>query len=369
MGKYSAKDSPAFDALVDSHLEHIADAVYSSIYAKHWKALVLFGEYGRGEGVPLAGANGEERPFGEYSLAVITRSPDPLIKRSLQNMSAHLSEELGLPVTLAPLLERSLKKCEFSLSNYEMEQGHRVVRGDQNILSKMPEFPLNRIPLSEGPRLLLNRGKLLLDMRCRLGTGKPLMREEHRRFIQIILKANLAFGDCALLLRGAYDPSFAVKKSRIDQIDLSGLGDAEGLAGAYRKAIHCMEHADFQPLETENLHVWLDETVGRFGDVFLWYERRRLNRSFRTPKKYAHAFPHLGTEGSRLKNAAHNLRTFGPLAPSVLCSHPRLRLYAALSLLLLSPSDRGEIRWILRSNQSTFEGLCEVFTSLYEKFS
>jgi hypothetical protein len=179
----------------------------------------------------------------------------------------------------------------------------------------------------------------------------------------------LAFGDCALLLRGAYDISTAVRRERIEEIALNGLPGGRDIAGAYRRAIDFKDRACFRPLETANLHVWLDETVRHFKEVFLWYERRRLNRTFRSPKKYAHAFPNLGKEGSALSNAAHNLRAFGPLGPATLFSHPRLRLYAALPLLLATQPNHEEIRWVLHSNQSTLEGLCEEFDSLHRKFS
>ncbi len=376
MGKYSVQGSPEFDALVDAHMERIAEVVYSSIYSKHWKALVLCGGYGCGEGTPLIqrpGVRGQkteaELPFNEYAFLVVTRLLDPLVKRSLKKMEFHLSEELGLPVVLRPRLECSLKRRDFSLCNYEIRQGHRVIRGNENILSKMPDFPPDRIPRSEGTRLLMNCGKRLLEMKLRLSTGRPLTREERYFCIKYIFKAHLAFGDCALLLRGAYDPSPAVRKERIQSIDLSGMPDGHGMAEAYLRAIAFKDCACFQPLETVNLHVWFDETIQRFKEVFLWHERRRLNRKFRTLEKYAHAFPNLGNEGSALKNAGHNLRAFGPAAFSTLFAHPRLRLYAALPLLLASHPDCDEIRWVLHSRQGTLEGLCEEFSVLLKKFA
>ena len=383
MGKYSVHGSAEFDALIDAHMERIAEVVYGSIYSKHWKALVLFGGYGRGEGTPLIQGSGVrsqgsevggqgsdvEQPFNDYGFLVVTNLLDPLVKRSLKKMGNTLSEELGLLVVLRPCLERSLKRSDFTLSNYEIKQGHRVVRGDENILSKMPDIPPDRIPLSEGTRLLMNRGKRLLEMKQRMSSGKPLTHEEHHLFIKYIFKAHLAFGDCALLLRGVYDISTAVRKKRIEEIALNSLPEGRDIAGAYRRAIDFKDRACFRPLETVNLHVWLDETVRHFKEVFLWYERRRLNRKFRSPKKYAHAFPNLGKEGAALSNAAHNLRAFGPLGPAALFSHPRLRLYAALPLLLATHTNHEEIRWILHSHQSTLEGLCEEFDSLHQKFS
>jgi len=122
-------------------------------------------------------------------------------------------------------------------------------------------------------------------------------------------------------------------------------------------------------LENANIHIWFSETAQRFHDVFFWYEQRRLNWKFSTVKKYAHSFPYLGKEGSSLKNTVHNLRAFGPGAFPNLTTHPRIRLYVAVLLLLADRIDPVDLRWILHSRQGTFEGLCEDFCTLQQRFS
>jgi hypothetical protein len=381
VGKYSVKGSPAFDARIDADMQRIADAVYASKFSNHWKALVLLGGYGRGEGSPLiqrAGVRDQgsgvresevELPFNDYDLIVVTDSLDPLLKRALKKLEKELSEEIGLPVDLYPYLDKALPRCEFSLLNYEMRYGHRVIRGDQKILDAMPDYPHDAIPLSEGTRLLMNRGKLLLDIKRRLARPDPLTQEEKETFLKFLFKADLAFGDCALLLRGAYDLSYVTKRSRLPEIDLSGLPDARAFVNAYSRAIDFKERVDFQTLENNNVHLRFTETVKRYEELFLWYERRRLNRKFHTLEKYAREFPNIGNEGSALKNAAHNLRAFGLRGLPFLAVHPRLRLYAALPLLLTKHADRDEIAWLLGSNRIGFEELCQVFYALQQRFS
>ncbi|MDK2857118.1 MAG: hypothetical protein PWQ29_842 [Verrucomicrobiota bacterium] len=369
MGKYSVNGSAAFDARIDTDMSRIAEAVYASEFSRYWRALVLLGGYGRGEGSPLIGPGGEELPFNDYDLIVVTDSMDPLLKRDLKKLEKKLSEEIGLPVDLYPYLKQKLPKCEFSLLNYEMKYGHRVIRGDKDILDAMPDYPHEGIPLSEGTRLLMNRGKLLLDVKCRLAQPEPLNAEERQCCLKFMSKADLAFGDCALLLHRAYDLSYTVKKERIKTISLSGLKEPHDLVHAYRAAVAFKERTDFQTLENSNVHQRFDETVRRYERVFLWYEQRRLNREFQTPEKYAGNFPNLGKEGSPLKNAVQNLRTFGAGAFPGLFTHPRLRLYAALPLLLTKQADLRRIRPLLNSSQDRFEELCAVFYSLQKRFS
>ena len=376
MGKYSVKGSPAFDARIDTDMERIANAVYASKFSRHWKALVLLGGYGRGEGSPLIQRSEDksqgsevELPFNDYDLIVVTDSLDPLLKKNLKQLEKTLSEEIGLPVDLYPYLKSALPRCEFSLLNYEMRYGHRVIRGDPKILDAMPAYAHDAIPLSEGTRLLINRGKLLLDIKRRLAQPEPLTNEERQRFIKFMFKADLAFGDCALLLRGAYDLSYTVKKERIETIDLTGLDEPRGVISAYQRAITFKERTDFQSLQNNNLHLRFAETLTRYEHVFLWYERRRLNRKFQTLEKYSHSFPNLGKEGSPLKNAVHNLRAFGPSGLKCGFAHPRLRLYAALPLLLIKQADREEIAWLLHSHAAGFEELCAAFYALQKRFS
>ena len=369
MGKYSIKGSPAFDARVDADMKRIADAVYASSFSGHWKALVLTGSYGRGEGSLMIDPSGQELPLNDYNLVVVTNSLYPLLMYSLEKLGKELSEEIGLPVDLRPYLAAALPKCEFSLLNYEMKYGHRVIRGNQTILDVMPAYAHDAIPRSEGTRLLMNRGRLLLDIKRRLARPETLTREEREQFLKFLFKVDLAFGDCALLLRGAYDPSYAVKRNRLPKTGLSGLDDARAFMDAYNRAIDFKERADFQALGNSNVYSRFTETLERYEEFFLWYERRRLNRKFKTVEKYAHAFPDLGNEGSPLKNAAQNLRTFGRGVLPCCLVHPRLRLYAALPLLLTKHADREEICWLLRSPQIGTEELCQAFCTLHEKFS
>ncbi len=437
MGKYSVKGSPGFDARIDADMEHIAAAVYASPFSKHWKALVLLGGYGRGEGSPMiqrSGVSGQgaegrgqgsevrgqrsevrgqraevrgqgaevrgqesevrgqrsevrgqraevrgqevrgqepetELPFNDYDLVVVTNTLDPLLKRALKKLEENLSEQLGLPVDLYPYLDTALPKCEFSLLNYEMRYGHRVIRGDQKVLAAMPAYAHDAIPLSEGTRLLMNRGKLLLDIKRRLALPEALTREERQRFLKFMFKADLAFGDCALLLRGAYDLSYVVKRHRLPETDLSGLENSRDFICAYQRAIDFKERADFQGLENSNIHLLFTETVLRYELFFLWYERRRLNRKFKTLEKYAYTFPDLGKEGSPLKNLIHNLRTFGTGGLLNGFAHPRLRLYAALPLLLVKQTNREAIRQLLCAHETGLEELSQVFYALQQRFS
>jgi hypothetical protein len=364
VGKYSTNGSAEFDALVDRQLKIIADEAWTSSYSKHWKALVLCGSYGRGDGTPVADNGSQERPFDGYELVLVTGRLTGLIRGAVQILQERMTAGLNLPVRISPLLVKDIRAGECSLDNYELKHGHRVIRGDDRVLKRMPDYRPEDIPLAAGTRRLMNSGCRLLEIKQRLSTGAPLCSAERRRFVRSILDANLAFGDCILLMRKSYSLSLAEKKEQLKTADLSGLYDARGIANAYSQTVDFIQSGDFKAYETVNLHIWLDETARNFRNVFLWYERRRLNRKFSEIKRYAHAFPNLGNEGAPLKNLAANLRAFGIRGLSTPFVHPRLRLYVATLLLLAEQVDPDALRWILLSYQGTFEGLYTGFCAL-----
>ena len=368
MGTYSIRGSERFDALVDQQMQRIADEAWTSSYSKHWKALVLTGGYGRGEGGMIVDKDGRETPFGDYQLAVVTTRNDALVRGALAHLEKRLTAELGLQVHLTPYLKSALSSCEFSLRNYELKYAHRVIRGPADILKRMPAYPHDLIPLTEGTRLLMNCGKLLLDIKTRLAGDKKLSEEERIRFTGYLLKTDRAFGDCVLLMRNEYDLSCAVREERIKTADFKGLDNPRGLTNAYLSTLSFMKTGNFRPYQTANIPLWLNEAEQRFLQVFLWYERRTLNRKFRSLKKYAKTFPELGNEGSRLKNAWINLRTFGLYALPALTIHPRIRLYPAIALLLDEVFDAPSIQRLLCSRNIAFPELCDDFRRLHSRF-
>lgn len=369
MTKYCTNGSASLDALMDRHMEQIADEVWTSSYSRHWKALILSGGYGRGQGTALTQKDGSQQPFDDYELVVVTSRDNTLIKGALAHLEKRLTAELGLPVHLRPCLKSRLPKCEFSLPNYELKYGHRVIRGDETILKKLPEYPHDSIPLTAGTRLLMNCGKLLLDIKTHAARNRQPTDQERTLFAKHIVKTTLALGDCALLMRNEYDLSSAVKKERIQTLDLNGVDNPRGFINAYITAIDFTQSGAVRYYENANLHLWLSETVQRYLDVFLWYERRTLNRKFRDLKKYAQTFPHLGNEGSPLENIRLNMNAFGLRAVPHMTIHPRMRLYPAVALLLDDTADSTLIQKLLASPNATYSELCDDFRALHQQFS
>jgi len=264
MGKYTIRGSGKLDAKIDSDLRRISEAA-----SPHARAGVLLGGYGRGEGTPFVNPDGLQSPFNDYDLVVVVDRLDGAVRQKFQSLEKQLTTELGLPVDLCPYLHSHLRKCEFSMLNYEMKHGHKVVWGGDGILGSMPAYPHDAIPLAEGTRLLLNRGKLLLDIQQRLALPEPLNDEERIRFIKFINKAWLAFGDCALLVERKYDILYAIKKERIPTIGSCPGSDA--VVAGYLQAVELKEWGNFQPLEDFDIAAGYETVRELFVHFLPWY--------------------------------------------------------------------------------------------------
>ncbi len=339
MPRYTLRGSPELDQRIDADLARVATALAATPEAPLFRGLVLLGGYGRGEGTPLI-RDGAQQPFNDYDLIVVsqplTRARRAQVQTCLRQLEERLTRDLGLPVDLCLYPANHLPGAEFSLLNYELKHGHRVVWGDPACLAALPTYPHNAVPLSEGTRLLLNRGKLLLDLRRRhRRTPIPnLSPAEREQTVKFIFKAWLAFGDCALLLGRRYPILYSEKKQLLNETDLAGFADAPAIVRDYRRAIDFKEWGDARVFDAFDLETELARTFAIFRAFFFWYESGRLGAPVSDTDTYAKQLLRAGREGCLGKALALNLVLFkarcltGPWP--WLAAHPRLRLYAAL---------------------------------------
>ncbi|MEI6890816.1 MAG: hypothetical protein V5783_01475 [Pontiella sp.] len=277
MSNYTLRGSEELDARIDADLEVITRTV-----APHCDAGILLGGYGRGEGTPFILPDGTQAPFNDYDLVVILDTVNPTVRIQCKALEKELTQQLGITVDLCPYARDALPSCEFSLLNYEMKYGHIALWGDEHILKALPNYSPNAIPPFEGTRLLMNRGKLLLDIKRRLAQNQPLSASERICFIKFIAKVHLAFGDAALLIAGQYHILYQIKKQRIARIGPTP--DRDYVMASYLSAIELKEWGDYQARAHENIGLQLAKTIEVFRRFLPWYQMQYKRRECSIPK-------------------------------------------------------------------------------------
>jgi hypothetical protein len=221
-------DGPArAEARIERDQTLVAEAVRRAIPADQLVALVLAGGYGRGEGGYRM--SGEAfLPYNDYDYFVVvdgSRSAARRIAHELGAVAHALEERVGVEVDFALLRASRLPRLEFTLMYAELQHGHRITCGRDDALSVMRPMPIDRIPLSEFTRLMLNRGSLLLMNQAQLSDGGPRTADELEQFSRYLDKALLACADARLAATGRYDPSYVVKRRRLESLRWSGSRD------------------------------------------------------------------------------------------------------------------------------------------------
>jgi len=325
----------------------IADSVQALLSPPEFRALVLMGGYGRGEGGYVV-RDGRPAPYNDYDYFVVVRGLDRNrrkgLERDLAVRARELGQAVGVEVDFALLREEALPAAEYSLMNAEMLWGHRVVAGDPDVLKAMPPMPFGRLPPGEITRLLLNRGALLLMNQKRLAEGGSLSAEAQEVCFKYLFKAVLACGDARLAGNQAYHPSYVKKRELLQSLDWAG---KEPFLVLYSQAWENKFHPDYGRYLGEDAAAWQERVVGVWLDTLLWFEQRRVGKDIADWGVYCSPSIPKGQGGKSwgvLRNAAITLRDFGPTEvlrhPRWSLRYPRERLISALPLLLSPHLDR-----------------------------
>ena len=340
MSKFTVKSGKVFDRLVKKQLEIAVKRCLDLPGSKLVKAIILMGSYGRGEGTALQTSTGL-KPFNDYDLVVVGKRMTEFRRRRFQKvlkkLEEEVSEELGITVDYFLHTVNSLKRADSSLMNYEMKNGHMVLYGAENILDIMPDY--KAVPLREATRLLLNRGKLLLDIQCTLNEYKCIPARFNLLYRKFLNKMVLAIGDSALLAFDKYDISYLEKRNLI--ASTHGMKSSYWLMREYKRAVDFKLSGD-QSFLPEDVEAYFYETKEYFAHFYYWLESKRLGDEIENYSKYWRVINSTKINKNfkqKARNFIVNVKEFGIEAlksPRWLLRHPRERLFAVFPILLKS---------------------------------
>lgn len=209
--KYTLVDSENVKKILDETLSSITKSIESLPCANAIESVILGGGYGRGEGGVFTDHDGIEKPYNDLDFFVFMTedaSSDTAkeIDSALENISKEYSVKLGIDVDFAPCRKpSSLGKVKNTLMFMDLKAGHKMIFGKKNTLDILPESDFEKIPRSEGARLMMNRAAGLLLAYEKIQDG--VFNDESSSFIiRNMMKAILTCGDALLINTSKYVP-------------------------------------------------------------------------------------------------------------------------------------------------------------------
>lgn len=328
--RYTATGGLDVEMRIGRDQQLVSEALQKSSFAGLIAGVVMIGGYARGEGGYWRDPEGP-RAYNDYDYFVVLRDRARVnlasIRDELSEIANKLDRLVKVEVDFFPLLSTDIKGLPFTLMYAEMQSGHRVIMGRENVLQHMPHMPLDALPLSEFQRLLLNRGALLLLNQKALEAGEELDLDLFNRYIN---KAILACGDSVLYRNQAYDLSYKEKGKRLARLDLDPC-----LEQLYLRAVEHKFEPQSARLDERSLFA-LQQTAEQ-----VWTKEFELVRRLVQSEPPSLVY--------RLRSLAVNLRDDGIRRvlrhPKKAFHYPREQLYQQLPILLrgdISAEDRAE---------------------------
>jgi len=216
-GRFTVCGSEAVEARITAMVDEAVEAVRGAFDPKSYRALLMIGGYGRGEGGVVV-VNGEERPHNNIDFLLIanTASPKQLaaLRAQLVAACAPVMHKHAIEIDLSVVSVCKLRLSPSLIIWYDARFGHKTLLGDAAFMPAQRQFRLERIPPRDALRLLVNRGTLLLINEHLLASGE-LDDTLRQRAIRNAMKAIIGYGDALLFFLGDYDWSYVERKQRM----------------------------------------------------------------------------------------------------------------------------------------------------------
>ncbi len=309
-GNFTVKGSAEFESHLSEMMAYVASQLDDFLQKQEYRALVLLGGYGRGEGGVLVEDN-QEKPHNNFDLILFTTDIPQLrlneLQEELDAKVAGISDEIGgIPIDISVMLASKLASSTGLIIWYDMRYGHKTILGDSQFVPSMKKFDLDSIPGWDARNLLINRGSLLL-INDLLLENDNIDEKEKRLVIKHAIKAIIGYGDALLFFHNRYNWSYVEKLKRIEELE----NIDEEFRSLYTMAANFRYQADYRPYLNIDLKDWMDKLRPTLAPVMLECERRRLHQKDLNWSQYpATAFSFALTDDMSLKGVVKKLRNF-----------------------------------------------------------
>jgi len=271
-GRFTACGSPEAEARIADMVTRVAETLAGALRRRTYRAVVMTGSYGRGEGGVLV-EDGYERPHNNFDLLIISRGgvgPSEL-KRRADEALGPLIEEFGIGIDIGCVSERQISRAPCLVMWYDTRFGHKTLLGDDQFVPSLRHFTREDIADWDVRNLLANRGTLLVINQLLLQRAK-IDGHEQRLVIRHAMKGIIGYGDALLFFLGDYDWSYREKQRRMRQAERV----SSNFRALYDEAIEFRFRPRYADYLTRDLAAWNSRLLSELREVHLRCEALRL---------------------------------------------------------------------------------------------
>ena len=272
-GRFTARGGTGIEEAIRGAVEDVSAVLEKTLRPEEYRAVVLLGGYGRGEG-GVESINGRERPHNNLDLLAITCTdqPDQAIKRRIDEALEPLERRYEIGIDVGCIGERKLRRAPCLVMWYDMRHGHKTLLGDANFVPGLQGFTRERILPADVNHLVVNRGTLIVVNDLLLDRSGSLDEAARRVVVKHGIKAVVGYGDALLFFLGQYDWSYLKKQER--------MRECSSVAASFRELYESASEFRFRPRYDayldRDLAAWNDELRAALEPIHLECESRRL---------------------------------------------------------------------------------------------
>lgn len=287
-GRFTLRGGEEVEACIRALVQDVARAAEQVLTPSEYRALVLLGGYGRGEG-GVETRDGLERPHNNLDFMLITHNVPAWrqeeMKTALRKRLDALVHAYGVDMDLSVTSTAHLARTPCLVMWYDMRFGHKIVTGRSDYVASLTRFSLDRIPAWDVRNLFVNRG-VLLAINEHILAGKNLDLDARRLVVKHTMKAIIGYGDALLFFLGDYDWSYAEKQRRMRaRTDV-----AQEFKALYDQALDFRFAPDYEPWLGKDLHALMVDLRTQLEPIGRLCEAKRLDADALEWHSYPSAF-------------------------------------------------------------------------------
>lgn len=271
--RFTLRGGAEVEERITSLVNDVAVSLETNMNPSQYRAVVLLGGYGRGEG-GVEVVNGAAQAHNNLDFLVITNGLPVMeqedLRRRLFESLTPLTEKYKIELDLSVTTAGKLKRSRSLVIWYDMRFGHKTILGDESFVPSLTHFDVDRIPHWDVRNLLVNRGTLLVINDALLEKG--LDADSRRQVIRHAMKAVAGYGDALLYFLGHFHWSYAEKQRR--------MASRHDVPSAFRALYDEALEFRFEPRYTtylkRDLAAWMNELRCRLSPIHRTCEGLRL---------------------------------------------------------------------------------------------